>query len=317
MRLARRICVWGFVFLVFWIAGCGLIGIVAVDGALHMQRHPVSYSGRNLAQAIASRDKATLAEVGIRAEDGSFLAAWLFQPTERNGDAVVLLHGQGDNRAGMLSNADLLLRHGYMVLLPDSRVHGESGGAIATYGVKEAVDLRRWFDWLELKERPRCVDGLGESMEAAQLLNSLAVEPGFCAVVAQSSFSDFRAAAYDRMGQEFGTGPWLGSTMLRPAVEIGLLYAKWKYGVDLNAASPIRSVGVSRTPVLLIHGLADKNLPPYHSERMKMANRSVELWEPRNAGHCGASEVAPEEYAQRVLAWFENHGGSSSGARID
>lgn len=68
------------------------------------------------------------------------------RPPIGNGDGVILLHGQAANRANMLGNADLLLRHGYAVLLPDARAHGESGGPIATYGVVEASDVRRWYE---------------------------------------------------------------------------------------------------------------------------------------------------------------------------
>jgi predicted alpha/beta-fold hydrolase len=207
----------------------------------------------------------------------------------------------------MLGPADLLLRHGFSVLLPDARAHGASGGPIATYGVRETDDLHRWANWLEQSEPPHCVFGLGDSMGAAELLQSLSSIPDFCAVVAESSFASFREAAYDRIGQEFRTGPWLGRTLLRPVVEIGFLYTHWKYRIDLAHASPESAVAASRVPVLLIHGLADTNLPPRHSEEIKAANSAVVLWEPRYAGHCGASSAEPEAYERRVIGWFESH----------
>ena len=179
---------------------------------------------------------------------------------------MILLHGHTDNRAGMLGSADMLLRQGYAVLLPDARAHGASGGDMATYGVKEADDVRRWFDWIERSESPRCIDGLGESMGAAQLLASLRTTPGFCAVVAESAFANFREASYDRTGEKINAGAWAGRTLLRPVVEVGLLYARWQYGVNLEQASPQNAVAASSIPVLLIHGLKDTNLPPRHSE---------------------------------------------------
>jgi len=39
--------------------------------------------------------------------------------------------------------------------------------------------LQRWFDWLVQKQAPQCIDALGESMGAAQLLNSLKTVRGF------------------------------------------------------------------------------------------------------------------------------------------
>jgi alpha-beta hydrolase superfamily lysophospholipase len=53
---------------------------------------------------------------------------------------VLLFHGVSDNRTGVLGHAEFLLRHGYGVVVMDSRAHGESGGDMATYGWKERHD---------------------------------------------------------------------------------------------------------------------------------------------------------------------------------
>jgi uncharacterized protein len=290
-----------------WLLSTAAIGIVAADSALHIPRKQIGPGDEALAQTIGAHNLAAMNNVAIRAEDGVTLRAWNFIPHSGNGNAVILLHGQGDNRAGMLGNADLFLRHGYSVLLPDARAHGDSGGSITTYGVKEKDDLVLWYNWFEHSQAPRCIYGLGESMGAAVLLQTIAIEPGFCAVIAESSFSSFREAAYIRLGEGFHTGPWLGRTVLRPAVEAGLFYTRVRYGVDLALASPINAVASSRVPIFLIHGLADTNIPPYNSERMKAANPAVMLWEPADAGHCGAAEAEPDRYEQLVTTWFESH----------
>jgi dipeptidyl aminopeptidase/acylaminoacyl peptidase len=191
---------WTIYCLAVWLISSALIGVVAVEGALHIPRKPLQHADEEFAHAISSRNLATMNDVAIRADDGATLRAWTLIPQGGNGNAVILLHGQGDNRAGMLGNADLLLQHGYSVLLPDARAHGDSGGSITTYGVEERDDLARWYNWLEQSEAPHCIYGLGESMGAAVLLQTIAKEPGFCAVVAESSFSSFREAAYIRLG---------------------------------------------------------------------------------------------------------------------
>ena len=102
-----------------------------------------------------------------------------------------------------------------------ARGHGLSGG-LATFGLKESDDIHRWTDWLEDTYHPHCVYGLGESMGAAQLLQSLAKEARFCAIVAESPFATFREVAYARFGREFHTGPWLGRTFFHPTVDVGI-----------------------------------------------------------------------------------------------
>jgi dipeptidyl aminopeptidase/acylaminoacyl peptidase len=311
MKLARLLLRCGIALAAIWIVVCSAAGIVATEWALHPGRRLLSPKLEAEAHTIAERYNAKLTEVSVLADDGVTLRGWSIQPSHSNGDAVILPHGHTDNRAGMLGNAELLLSHGYSVLLPDARAHGASGGDLATYGVKEAGDLRRWFDWLQQSQSPRCIDGLGESMGAAQLLQSLRTTPGFCAVVAESSFASFREASYDRLGEKLHAGAWAGRTLLRPAVGAGFFYARAKYGVDFEPASPENAVAASRVPVLLIHGLKDTNLPPRHSEEIQAHNASrnpsVTLWEPAEAGHCGAAGAEPEEFEHRVIGWFESH----------
>jgi uncharacterized protein len=263
------------------------------------------------AHALAERDQAILKAVSILARDRVSLSGWQLKPERWNKDAVILLHGQSDNRAGMLGPADLLLQHGFLVLLPDARAHGSSGGMVATYGIEESDDIRDWFQWIMRTESPHCVDALGDSMGGAQLLQSLNEERGYCAVVAESPFANFREAAFDRMGQQFGIGAWAGRTLMRPAVEIGFAYARWKYRVDLAKDAPDMVVANTSVPVLLIHGLQDDNLPSRHSEMIVAENHgrdpNVELWEPASAGHCGAAAAEPREYERRVIDWFESH----------
>lgn len=298
---------WGLIGVSAWLFVCAIAGVVAVEGALHPGRRLLQTSDEELAQSIAVRDHAELTDVSITAADGATLRGWSIRPDAGNGDAAILLHGQADNRAGMLGNADLLLRYGYSVLLPDARSHGESGGSIATYGFLEANDVQRWFQWLEQAQKPHCIDGLGDSMGGAELLGSLSTVRGFCAVIAESTFSSFRSASYERLGQALHSGPWLGRTLLRPAVDFAFYYVRMRYGADLSRVSPEKAVAFSDVPVMLIHGRADTNLAPGNSERIRQANPRVELWEPGGADHCGASGAAPAEYEWRVIGWFERH----------
>lgn len=312
MRLLRMALPWVASIVVLWLVICAVAGVMAADWALHPARLPLAPD----AEAQAAADHAILEDVSLTADDGAVLQAWYIRPESGNGDAVILLHGQADNRTGMLGPSGLLLRHGYAVLLPDSRAQGVSGGAIATYGIKEAGDIRDWFNWLARTQSPRCIDGLGNSMGAAQLLQSLTVEPGFCAVVAESPFASFREASYDRIGEWLGasprTGPWLGRTFFRPVVDFGFLYVRLRYSINLAQDDPAAAVAASRVPVLLIDGLRDNNLPPRNVELIRSASRgrnpNVALWEPQDAGHVGAFGADPKEYERRVVGWFQaNH----------
>ena len=293
-------------FLTLYLVFCFIGGAFVADGALHPARRALTAQAESAMRDTAHQLDSDLEDLSITTPDGVVLRAWIICPHRSNGDAVILLHGLADNRIGMTGYAQLLLTQGFSVLLPDARAHGASGGELATYGLRERNDVRQWFDFLSAQVHPHCIFGFGESMGAAELLQSLAVEPHFCAVAAESSFSSFREIAYDRMGQPFHLGPWFGRTALRPVVESAFLYARWKHRLDMRQVSPEDSVAATKVPVLLIHGQIDANIPLRHSRRIHARNPRTVLWEVPNADHCGAISTAPQEFEQRLLNWFSD-----------
>jgi len=289
-----------FLYLTFCIIG----GINLANGVLRPARRPLTEEEITTVRESAHTLHADLNDASITAPDGAILRAWTIRPSSPNGDAVILLHGLGDNRIGMTGYAQLFLADGFTVLLPDARAHGTSGGPLATYGLLERNDVHQWLDFLQTEDHPRCIFGFAESMGAAQLLQSLDTHPHFCAVAAESPFSTFREIAYDRMGQPLHLGPWVGRTILRPLVEIAFLRARLKYGLDMQQVSPEDSVAATSVPVLLIHGELDSNIPVRHSRAIHTRAPKAELWEVPNAGHCGAISTAPEEFEKRLLIFF-------------
>lgn len=162
-----------------------VVAIVLAEMTLHPLRLPLPSQGR--IAALYKPYGAALQPVAIQAADGVELHGWYSVPEHQNGQAVILFHGIGDNRGGVAGYGQVFLQEGYRILLPDSRAHGESGGAMATYGLLESDDIHRWVSWLYGKGAS-CVDGFGESMGAALVLESLGSESRFCAVVAESAF---------------------------------------------------------------------------------------------------------------------------------
>ena len=178
---------------------CLILAIFLGELAFRPQRVPITQ--RQKAEATAARFGAVLQDVSVAGSDGSHLKGWFARPAHANDDAVILLHGIGDNRQGMMGFAELFLANGFVVLVPNSCAHGESGGDFPTYGIKKTDDIGRWFDWLLIQQQPKCIFGMGKSMGAAILLQSVEKERRFCAVVAESSFASFRQIAYVRVGQ--------------------------------------------------------------------------------------------------------------------
>jgi dipeptidyl aminopeptidase/acylaminoacyl peptidase len=293
------------VYLVLAIAA----GVVVGEASLKLWRLPLRYRARAGAEVL-KRYQAKLEDVSIQAADGVTLKAWYIHPRNFNGAAVVLLHGITDNREGMAGFAQLFLDHGYAVLMPDARAHGESGGKLATYGLRESDDLHRWVSWIYGHDLAtgECVYGVGESYGAALLLEALPAEPRFCAVVVESPFSTAREMSYERVSAPLHLGPWFGHTLGRPIIASAVLYARWRYGIDLLQPSPLAGITHSSVPVLLIHGAADAAISPRHSLILaKAAPDRVQLWLVPRAGHTMAWAAAHQEFEARLLAWFSTH----------
>src|SRR5882724_6868984 len=106
----------------------------------------------------------------------------------------------------------------------------------------------------------------------------------------------------------------VGRTVGLLPAEIGFLYARWRYGVDLRRANPVDAVKSSTVPVLLIHGEEDVNILPWHSRTLAQADPvHAQLWLVPGAGHCGAARGAPDGYGSRVLVFCARHNGARLG----
>jgi uncharacterized protein len=64
---------------------------------------------------------------------------------------VLLLHGVRADRSSMVSRAQLLMRHGFSVLLIDLQAQGETPGEAITLGYRESADVVAARDWIKRK----------------------------------------------------------------------------------------------------------------------------------------------------------------------
>ncbi len=225
------------------------------------------------------------------------------KPTSR---CVLVLHGISDSRSESVGFAMMLLAEGYGVLAPDSRAHGVSGGKFITYGLLEKYDAIAWAHWMRGQGCSR-IYGLGESLGAAILIQAAAVEPVFTAIVAEGAYADLREVAVYRMARMLPLG-FIAVPLAKFIVINGMLYARYIDGLDFRQVSPLKSIALTATPILLIHGLADFRTPAVNSQRLAAINPILDrLWLVPGADHAAASATAPVEFRKRVLTWFVEH----------
>ena len=267
--------------------------------------HPQNLNPKRVGQTeeMLKRTGATKENFLVHTMDGIELRGWKVRARLPNGDWVLLFHGVSDNRTGILGHAELLLRHGYDVVMMDSRAHGESDGDMATYGWKERYDSVAIATALLSQEKVRHLGALGVSMGAAIALQSAAVEPRIEAVIAEDPFANLREVSYDYGGLQFS--PLLGKTLFRPATIFAISELAKAGGFPPDEVSPENAVAVRSFPILLICGTRDHTIPCRHAEDIyQKASGPKELWVVDGAEHASALGRAPAEYENRVIRFL-------------
>jgi uncharacterized protein len=302
----RRTAYIAIIVLLLFPALAGLVGYVVGPGVLHPQR--LNPERIQQAQEMLQRTKTTPEEFVVKTRDDIELRGWKIRAARPTGDWVILFHGVADNRTGVLGPAELLLRHGFNVVMMDSRAHGKSGGDMATYGWQERYDTVAIVGALYATESVRHLFALGVSMGAAIALQSAAVEPRIEGVVAEDPFADLREVSYDYAGLR--SWPPLGKTLFRLAAIMAMHSISNAGSFNPDDVSPVKAVAERPFPVLLICGTRDATIPCRHAKRIyNAATGPRELWIVQGAEHASALGQDPAEYENRVIAFFEKYPG--------
>lgn len=280
-----------------------IAGWIVAPWFLHPVRRALTADIVHNADAAFAQIHATREDFSVHAQDGAQLRGWKVRGARPNGDWVLLFHGVADNRIGVLDHALVLLSAGYNVTMMDARVHGDSGGAMATYGWIERHDTQSIVDALEADEHPRHLFALGESMGAGIALQSAAIEPRIEAVVAEAPFANLREASYDYAGLR--RSPWLGKTLFAPFTWTMIFRAEQIANLPAADVSPMKAVATRAFPVLLICDGNDVALPCRHTKMIfDAAIGRKEMWVVPDAYHTAALGYQPAEFRRRVLAFF-------------
>ena len=282
-----------------------IAGWIVAPWFLHPIRRELTPDLVRNADVAFSQIHARREDFDVRAYDGVLLRGWKVRTAQPNGDWVLVFHGVGDNRVGVLEHALVLLSAGYSVVMMDARAHGESEGPMATYGWIERRDTQAIVDALEASEHPRHLFALGESMGAGIALQSAAVDQRIEAVVAEASFASLREASYDYAGLR--RSPWLGKTLFAPGTWTMIYRAEHIANLPAAEVSPMKAVSERAFPVLLICDSADVALPCRHTKMIfEAAIGRKEMWVVPGAYHTAALGVDPAEFRRRVLAFFDS-----------
>ncbi len=144
---------------------------------------------------------------------------------------------------------------------------------------------------------------LGVSLCGAVTVLAAARDPRLKAVVDDCGFGDVASATATAYEHFIGLPAF-------PFSPISVRISEWRIGQSVSQSRPIDAVGrIGPRTLLIIHGLADEQVPPDHSQRLfAAAAEPKELWLVAGAGHgLHKWEIAPAEYERRAVAFFRAH----------
>jgi len=234
-------------------------------------------------------------EVELFTPDGVRLRGW-YKPPE-NGAVILLLHGAGGSREAMRPFALMLASHGYGVLAFDLRGHGTSEGRTNRLGWQGTQDVGAALDFLRARPEALRIGALGSSMGGEVLLG------------AASAYPEIRAIAADGATRR-SSAELLALESERPLVRnftARVMYAV--VGLLTGERPPVpllQSMSESgETRFLLIAAGANPLEVAFNRLFAQTLGARLDLWVAPDVGHTGAFSRYPEEYARRLVGFFE------------
>lgn len=233
------------------------------------------------------------------------LVAWVVEPRSTTpAGTVVLLHGVRMDKRSSVRVALAICDAGYRAVLVDLPGHGESGGRYLTYGDREARDVSRLLDALQASGvQVGPLGAYGFSYGAAVAIDLAASDSRIRGVVAVSPFASLREVIRDYRRSYL---PAATSVVPDGWFQQAVDDAAWFIGFDADASAPVKAIGESSVPTLLIHGDADTQVPLRHSQMLaREANGRAKLVVLRGGTHDSMPVDARHVIRDETVAWFD------------
>lgn len=235
-------------------------------------------------------------DVRFETPGGIELAAWYVRGS--NGATVIVVHGSGNNRSHVLDEASVLASHGYGVLMLDIQGFGDSEGRANAFGWGGARDVHAAVSYLETRPEvdPDRIGGLGLSMGGEIMLQAAGESDALKAIVVEGATARTAADVGDTAGGGF-----------QPIVLFHTVVGLTMKAISGESTPPALAEMVEQIPprpvLLIAANLSDEKRA--NGLFRDIGGPSFELWTIPEAKHTGARELHPEEYEQRIIAFFD------------
>jgi fermentation-respiration switch protein FrsA (DUF1100 family) len=216
-------------------------------------------------------------EVEFAAADDVRLHGWFLPARLPRRGSILFLHGNAENISTHIASVAWLPAQGFDVLLFDYRGYGRSEGSPSLAGLQLDVEAALTTLLARPAIDPDRIIVFGQSLGASLAITALAASPRRLqvrALVIEGAFTSYRELAREKLA-----GFWLTWLLQVP---LGLTIDDRYRPIDAIA-------GLAPLPLLIVHGEADRVVPPDHALALYEAARPPKtLWLVPGAGHISA-----------------------------
>ena len=189
--------------------------------------------------------------ISLKTTDSVSLESW-YVPKDSARGTIIMFHGHGSSKSGIVAEARELHAMGYNLVLTDFRAHGNSEGSVTSIGINESKDVKAVYDYIVAKGEKNIIIW-GISMGAATALKAVdeyGIKP--TKMIIEMPFGSLHLAVQGRM-----------KTMGLPAEPLSTLLTFWG-GLELGtwAFNHQPSIYAKKVncPVLLQWGAGDQRV---------------------------------------------------------
>jgi len=215
---------------------------------------------------------------------------------------IVIVHGIDGPSIEMMPHAAYLVRDGYNVLVYDNRGRGRSDGGFSTLGFLEWKDVLHAVQWMRNQESvdPNRVGLHGLSLGAACVIMAAAVDTKIQGVIAESPFVSMTIMLSHVANKLTRLPRFLIGGLLNRVLDLSL-------GTRLRLVEPHAAVSkISPRPIFIIDAEQDQLFPEDTSQTVyEAAEEPKQFWKVSGAKHANCWHTRPEEFEQRVLAFWK------------
>lgn len=220
------------------------------------QYFPMMEKRKEFVLAKEHRDVYAESYDGLKLHATYFPALAEYQDKKKK--AVICFHGYtGEGLSNHTSISEYFLKHGYAILLPDARAHGESEGEYIGFGCLDRQDALVWIDWL-IQECGEDVKIMlhGTSMGGATVLmaSGLKLPENVKGIVSDCGFTSPKEVFTHVLNSMYHLPAF-------PAIQGADLLNKKLAGYGMDECNAKYEVQKAEVPILFIHGSADTFVP--------------------------------------------------------